>query len=269
MTVFKNISDPVNKFYWFVTVNNLNEPLRHLKYISDKNESTRYAVGSEFKPEKNDGHLRGPCTIILESIQLFRWIDLNINNAQAIRDLEEEIRDLKRKLVEDREERDNKSIPTTKTKSTTTFTFSDIPSHTTIDDISISTITTTTTTILSKTTTNTNTITTNSPKPTKILTHLKLLFHLFLQNKHLKIITYKNPLSKETIYDKLKIKKQSTSFTKMKEIINKITDIRIKKIIEEIQKLIETYGEQFINYIPKEMKKQILYNFNKIMIVVI
>ncbi|CAG8838886.1 40655_t:CDS:2, partial [Gigaspora margarita] len=110
-TVFENISDPVNSpvlrnfnivydqihtieynttgfvqfntgFYWFVTVNNLNEPLRHLKYMSDENKSTRYAVGSEFKPERD---LRG----------LFR-------------DLGEEIRDLKRKLVEDREERDNK-----------------------------------------------------------------------------------------------------------------------------------------------------------------
>ena len=95
-------------FYWFVTVNNLNEPLRHLKYMSDENESTRYAVGSEFKPERDDGHLRGPCAVILESIQSFRWIDLNVNNAQAIRDLGEEIRDLKRKLDEDREERDNK-----------------------------------------------------------------------------------------------------------------------------------------------------------------
>ncbi|CAG8818264.1 31378_t:CDS:2, partial [Gigaspora margarita] len=87
-------------FYWFVTVNNLNEPLRHLKYMSDENESTRYAVGSEFKPERDDGHLRGPCAI-----------DLNVNNAQAIRDLGEEIRDLKKKLVEDKEERDNKSCP--------------------------------------------------------------------------------------------------------------------------------------------------------------
>ncbi|CAG8853296.1 1990_t:CDS:2, partial [Gigaspora margarita] len=66
-------------FYWFVTVNNINEPLRHLKYMSD-----------EMK------------------VPDMQWIDLNVNNAQAIRDLGEEIRDLKRKLVEDREERDNK-----------------------------------------------------------------------------------------------------------------------------------------------------------------
>ena len=76
--------------------------------MSDENESTRYAVGSEFKPERDDGHLRGPCAVILESIQSFRWIDLNVNNAQAIRDLGEEIKNLKRKLDEDREERDNK-----------------------------------------------------------------------------------------------------------------------------------------------------------------
>ena len=55
----------------------------------------------------------------------------------------------------------------------------------------------------------------------------------------------------------------------MKEIINKITDVRVKEIIEEIQKLIETYGEQFIDYIHEEMKEQILYNFNKIMMGVI
>ncbi|KAF0537618.1 hypothetical protein F8M41_008382 [Gigaspora margarita] len=176
--------------------------------MSDENESTRYVVSSEFKPEKDDGHLRGPCIVILESIQLFRWIDLNINNAQAIRDLEEEIRDLKRKLVEDREERDNKrpndnniptsntpttTIPSTSTnsiptKTTTTFTFPDISSHTTIDDTFTSTTTTTTTTILSKTTTNTNTITTNSPKTTDNIDLSKTLFHLFLQNQHLKII---------------------------------------------------------------------------------
>ncbi|CAG8838600.1 18612_t:CDS:2, partial [Gigaspora margarita] len=60
-------------------------------------------------------------------------------------------------------------------------------------------------------------------------------------------------------------KNTPTSTTK---IINKITDIRVKEIIEEIQKLIETYSEQFINYIPKEMKEQ-LYNFNKIMMSII
>ncbi|KAF0370531.1 hypothetical protein F8M41_013231 [Gigaspora margarita] len=130
-TVFENI------------INNLNEPLRHLKYISDENESTRYAVGSEFKPERDDGHLREPCAIILESIQSFRWIDLNVNNAQAIRDLGEEIRDLKRKLDENREERDNKrpndnnnnnNTPTSTTTSntpTTTIPSTTIPSTST------------------------------------------------------------------------------------------------------------------------------------------
>ena len=40
--------------------------------MSDENESTRYAVGSEFKPERDDGYLRGPCAVILKSIQSFR-----------------------------------------------------------------------------------------------------------------------------------------------------------------------------------------------------
>ncbi|CAG8820363.1 44266_t:CDS:2, partial [Gigaspora margarita] len=62
--------------------------------------------------------------------------------------------------------------------------------------------------------------------------------------KHLKE-HIKNPLSKETIH------------------------VRVKEIIEKIQKLIETYGEQFINYIPEEMKEQILYNFDKIIMDVI
>ena len=43
--------------------------------------------------------------------------------------------------------------------------------------------------------------------------------------KQLEQMLNENPLLKETIHDKLKIKKQSIGFTKMKEIINKITDI--------------------------------------------
>jgi hypothetical protein len=62
------------------------------------------------------------------------------------------------------------------------------------------------------------------------------------------------------------MKKQSTGVDKMKEIINKLTDIQVKELIEKIQKLIEKYGEEFINYIPDEMKEQILYNFDKIML---
>jgi hypothetical protein len=62
------------------------------------------------------------------------------------------------------------------------------------------------------------------------------------------------------------MKKQSTGVDKMKEIINKLTDIQVKELIEKIQKLIEKYGEESINYIPDEMKEQILYNFDKIML---
>ncbi|CAG8684362.1 40790_t:CDS:2 [Gigaspora margarita] len=173
-TVFENISDPVN-----------NNTTRFIQF------NIGFYVGPEFKPERDDGHLRGPCTIILESIQSFRCI----NNAQAIRDLEEEIRNLKRKLIEDREERDNK-----RTKSTTTFTFSDIP---TIDNTYYNYYNYN----------NTNTITTNSSKPTNNI-----------------------DLSKTTI-PPIPPKPTSENY-----IINKITDVRVEEIIEEIQKLIETYN---------------------------
>ncbi|KAF0428743.1 hypothetical protein F8M41_005824 [Gigaspora margarita] len=179
----KNNSASLN-FLKIIQLDSFNLIQNFIGLLSDENKSTRYAI------------------------------DLNVNNVQAIRDLGEEIRDLKRKLVEDREERDNKrsknnsdkpkpippipslednnrpnnnnennrpndnndnnntptptttsntptttilsnsttSIPTTRTKSTTTFTFLDIPFYTTIDDTSTTTTTTTaTTTILSKT----------------------------------------------------------------------------------------------------------------------
>jgi hypothetical protein len=76
--------------------------------MSDEDETSRYDIGSIFSPERLDGHLRGPPAIILESMQAFRYLDLNVNNAQAIRELGEEIRDLKRKLEGDKEENKNK-----------------------------------------------------------------------------------------------------------------------------------------------------------------
>ncbi|CAG8824911.1 19681_t:CDS:2, partial [Gigaspora margarita] len=192
-----------------------------------------FIVGLEFKPERDDRHLKGPCAIILESIQSFRWIDLNVNNAQAIRDLREEIRDLKRKLVKDREERDNKRNKNNSDKPKPTLPIlppedNNRPNNNNENNRPNNNNTPTpTTTSNTPITTILSTSTTKELKENEIKKHLK---------EHIK-----NPLSKETIHNKLKIKKQSTGFTKIKEIINKITDIRVKEIIEEIQKLIETY----------------------------
>ncbi|KAF0431395.1 hypothetical protein F8M41_005407 [Gigaspora margarita] len=148
-------------FYWFVTVNNLNEPLRHLKYISDENESIRYAVSSEFKPKRDDGHLRGPykpkpIPLIPPPKDNNRPNNNNKNNRPNDNNIPTSTT-TSNTLTTTIPSTSTTSILTTRTKSTTTFTFPDIPSHTTIDDAS--TTTTTTTTIPSKTTTNTNTIT--------------------------------------------------------------------------------------------------------------
>ncbi|CAG8798870.1 489_t:CDS:2, partial [Racocetra persica] len=69
-----------------------------------------------------------------------------------------------------------------------------------------------------------------------------------------------------TVCDKLGMKKQSIVFHKIKELVSKLTNIQVKELIDKIQKLIEKYREKFIEYIPDEMKQQILYNFDKIMI---
>ncbi|CAG8820705.1 40694_t:CDS:2, partial [Gigaspora margarita] len=55
----------------------------------------------------------------------------------------------------------------------------------------------------------------------------------------------KNSLSKDFICDRLKIK---------------------KKLIETIEKYIKIYTKQFIDFISDDMKQEILYNFNKIML---
>ncbi|CAG8853620.1 28273_t:CDS:1, partial [Gigaspora margarita] len=72
----------------------------------------------------------------------------------------------------------------------------------------------------------------------------------------------KNPLLKDFIYDKLKIKKSAIEFD---NIFYKLIDFQIKELIETIEKYIEKYGEQFINFISNDIKQEILYNFNKIM----
>ncbi|KAF0559872.1 hypothetical protein F8M41_004386 [Gigaspora margarita] len=228
-------------FYWFVTVNNFNKHLRRLKYISNENKSTRYAVGPEFKPERyNDNNIPN------NDDKNNRPNDNNNNNntPTSTTTSNTPTTTIPSTLTT--------SIPTTRTESTITiFTFPDIPSYSTIDDTSTTTTptkTTTTTTILSKTTTNTNTITTNSsnidlskttiqPIPPKPISENYISCPICkeeLKESEIENHLKENPLSKDTICDKLKIKKHSTSFTRIKEIINKITDVRIKEIIEKI-----------------------------------
>ncbi|KAF0388279.1 hypothetical protein F8M41_011068 [Gigaspora margarita] len=202
-SVFENISDPVNSpilqnfnqiekqwcitqfsqnnttgfiqfntgFYWFVTVNNLNKPLRHLKYMSNENESTRYAVGPKFKPE-SDNDKPKPTPPIPPSEDNNKPNNNNENNRPNDNNNNNNTptpTTTSNTPTTTILSTSTTSIPTTRTESTTTtFTFPDIPSYTTIDDIfttTTPTTTTTTTTIPSKTTTNTNTKTTNSPKP--------------------------------------------------------------------------------------------------------
>ncbi|CAG8493145.1 522_t:CDS:2 [Racocetra persica] len=66
----------------------------------------------------------------------------------------------------------------------------------------------------------------------------------------------KNLLSKDTVRDKLEVKRQSLVFDKIKELVSKLTDIQVKELIDKIQKLIEKYREKFIDYIPNEIKEK-------------
>ncbi|CAG8843162.1 6840_t:CDS:1, partial [Gigaspora margarita] len=76
----------------------------------------------------------------------------------------------------------------------------------------------------------------------------------------------RNLLSKDFIHDKLKIKKSAIEFD---NIFYKLTDFQIRELIETIEKYIEKYGDQFIDFIPDNIKQEILYNFDKIMLGVI
>jgi hypothetical protein len=88
-------------YFWFISVNNLSEPLRYLTYMNETNENTRYPVGFQFASEA-DIYFRGPPAIILELLNKYRWINLGMNNAQALQrgfeDVTRELRDLKRKI---------------------------------------------------------------------------------------------------------------------------------------------------------------------------
>ncbi|CAG8855099.1 5136_t:CDS:1, partial [Gigaspora margarita] len=76
----------------------------------------------------------------------------------------------------------------------------------------------------------------------------------------------RNSLSKDFIYDRLKIKKSAIEFD---NIFYKLPDFQIRELIETLQKYIEKYGKQFIDFISDDMKQEILYNFNKIMLGVV
>jgi hypothetical protein len=90
-------------YFWYISVNNLSEPLRFLNYMNETSEQSRYPIGNEFAPEP-DTFLIGPPAVNLELLNKYRWINLGINNAQALQrgfdDLTDEIRNLKRKLDE-------------------------------------------------------------------------------------------------------------------------------------------------------------------------
>ncbi|CAG8799874.1 35463_t:CDS:1, partial [Gigaspora margarita] len=73
----------------------------------------------------------------------------------------------------------------------------------------------------------------------------------------------KNPLSKDFIRDRLKIKKSVIEFD---NIFYKLTDFQIRELIKTIEKYNEKYGKQFIDFIPEDMKQEILHNFDKIML---
>lgn len=72
-------------FYWFVMVNDLDDPLRYLKYANDTREDTRHLVGMSFNPSK-PAHLRGPPGVLLESVEKTRWLDLMSSNPFAVLD---------------------------------------------------------------------------------------------------------------------------------------------------------------------------------------
>ncbi|CAG8824815.1 19061_t:CDS:1, partial [Dentiscutata erythropus] len=95
-------------YYWFISVNDINESLHIVKYMNNANEKSHYNIGSQFAPSQKDRFLRGPAKTVLESNETFRWIDLNTNNIQAIQRLDDAINDLKRQLEEANDEKRDK-----------------------------------------------------------------------------------------------------------------------------------------------------------------
>src|SRR5260363_299772 len=145
-----------------------------------------------------------------------------------------------------------KNLPEPETSNTTTSTTMTIPSTT------------------SSSPTTTFTKTTSKPSEPRSETNVscpicKINLKQTEIEKHLKE-HIKNPLSKDFIRDRLKIKKSAIEFD---NIFYKLTDFQIRELIETLQKYIEKYGEQFIDFIPDEMKQEIYYNFDKIMLGVV
>ncbi|CAG8625255.1 12149_t:CDS:1, partial [Gigaspora rosea] len=46
----------------------------------------------------------------------------------------------------------------------------------------------------------------------------------------------------------------TTEFDNMKAIFYKVTNVKIRELIETLKKYIEKYGENFINYLLKDLK---------------
>ncbi|CAG8805501.1 9682_t:CDS:2, partial [Racocetra persica] len=247
-------------FFWFITVVDINESSRYLKYLSDREEESRYNLGSAFASSHVDGHLKGPYKTNPTPIPPPE----DDNNRQPTTTI-------------------NTPLTTTINQPTTTI---NTPPTTTINQptttintpprpTNIPKILTTETLTTSKQTTSTTIIKLSSVKPTSIITTLStskinFISCLICKNefKESKIKQHfkeyiKNSLSKDTVHDKLEIKKQAIVFEKMKELVSKLTDFQVKELIDKIQNLIKKYSEKFINYIPDEMKEQILYNFDK------
>ncbi|CAG8802267.1 18389_t:CDS:2, partial [Dentiscutata erythropus] len=212
----------------------------------EKNWYKRYLLGPKFNPTRDKGFLRGPCAVILDFIQAYRFIDLGTNNALAIRDIVEEIGDLKRKFDENDGEKQNKDKNNTPTPTTTILapTTTNLPTTTTITIPTPTTSlpTTTTTITFSKPYTNIDITTTKTTKTTTVLqTTPKTV--LKTTTTIPKLEQFDNLISCPiyTICDKLNLKKQSTAYDKMREIINKLTDVQVKDLVDKIQKLIKQY----------------------------
>ncbi|CAG8771852.1 26157_t:CDS:2, partial [Dentiscutata erythropus] len=77
--VFENLSNLINSR----VKRNFNIVYEKIQNIEYK----RYFLGPKFNPTRDKGFLRGPCAVILDFIQTYRFIDLGTNNALAIRNM--------------------------------------------------------------------------------------------------------------------------------------------------------------------------------------
>ncbi|CAG8636923.1 634_t:CDS:1, partial [Acaulospora colombiana] len=68
-------------YYYYIQVNDLDETYRILRYKNYSDEIQRYSIDHECD---TDSYLRGSPGIVLETITVTRYIDLNSTNPQAI-----------------------------------------------------------------------------------------------------------------------------------------------------------------------------------------